>query len=418
MATTWSKYCPDAKTRTAEPLLALPGSHAELKFENGARLTLWGGLPETTGWKVLDCQATLHVPPAGFDLDFTLDRGRVYFGTSKKMGPAKVRVRFADRIADVTLADDGSEVLVEAVRTFAGEPFNREAKPVVPRTDVALGVTQGKATVRTDSKEIALQAPRQRGQELRGGRATTEAKEVLVQEPTGPAGLRWPGDGKPVELDTLPAAWAKTPARLSRERVQEIEAAQRKLVERMAQKDKPIDVAVAEVSQDPSRAAKSLAALCWGTLGRLPPLVDDLGDPQFPELRQAAAAALAQFVARQPGNDRQVYDQLLPGYGKNQAVTAVWLLRGFGDAQIADPTIFERLIAALRSEQLGVRELAVWRLRQADPDGAVQIRFNAADPESAREKAVADWQRRIPPGKLPPKSGTQGKAVQGAPSRG
>jgi hypothetical protein len=390
----WVKVSQDAKPRTAGPLVALPGSHAELKFENGAGLTLWGGLPDTTGWKVLGCEATLHVPPAGFDLDFTLERGRVYVGTAKKMGPTKVRVRFADQIADVTLAEDGSEVMVEVVRTFAGEPFNREAKPVVPRTDVTLGVTQGKAAVVIDSKEVALQAP------------------------PGPAELRWPGEGKPIELDTPPAVWAMVPAKLSRERVQEIEAAQRKLVQRMAQKDKSIDVAVAEVSQDPSRAAKVLAALCWGTIGRLPPLVDDLGEPQFPELRQAAAAALAQFVARQPGNDQQVYDQLLPGYGKNQAATAVWLLRGFGDAQPADPAIYERLMAALRSEQIGVRELAVLRLRQADPEGAAQIKFNAADPEAAREKAVAEWQRRIPPGKLPPKSGPQGKAVQKAPSRG
>ena len=48
---------------------------------------------------------------------------------------------------------------------------------------------------------------------------------------------------------------------------------------------------------------------------------------------------------------------------------ALWLLHGFDETQLSDPATYERLIAALRSDQVSVRELAAWRLRQIDPEG-------------------------------------------------
>jgi hypothetical protein len=390
----WTKITPDTKVATAAPVLALPSSHAELKLDSGARLALWGGLPDTTGSAILDCQVTLHVPPAGFDLDFTLDHGRVYIGTAKAMGPTKVRVRFVDQVWDVTLADEQSEVMVEAVRLFAGEPFVRDGKTESPKTNVTLVVIQGKASVTVDSKEFALQAP------------------------PGPAELRWPETGKPIEVDTAPAAWGKTLTKsLPRDRQQDIEAAQKKLVQRVGEKNKSIELAVAEVAQDepgkpPSRAARVLATVCRGTLGQLTPVLDDVTELQFPDVRQAAAAALAAFAARQPGNDQKLYGELKKAYG-DRADQAMWLLHGFSETQLSDPVMYERLIDLLRSDQPAVRELAAWRLRQIDPEGASQIRFNATDPEPVREKAVGDWQRRIPAGKLPPpRANPQGNAAR------
>jgi hypothetical protein len=389
----WTKVLPDGKVRTAAGLLALPGSHAEIKYDSGTQLTLWGGLPETTGWKVLDCRATLHVPPAGFDADFTLEVGRVYIGSSKKMGPTKVRVRFAGEIWDVTLPDDQAEVMVEVVRLFAGEPFRKDGKGEPAKPEVTLGVLQGSATVTVGSKQFALQAP------------------------PGPAELHWPGTTKPIELDAVPANWAKVPAKLSRDRQREIEAAQLKLIQRVSERSKPVDLAVAEIAQDPSRSAKVLAALCQGTLGLVTPLMDELVDPQFPELRQAAAVALTHLAARGPQDDKTIGDTFQKAYG-GQTELAESLVHGFTDAQTNEPATYERLIAALRSDQAGIRELAAWRLRQLDPDGAAVIRFNATDAEAAREKAVTDWQRRIPQGKLPPKPNTTGRVPTKRPITG
>jgi hypothetical protein len=244
-----------------------------------------------------------------------------------------------------------------------------------------------------------------------------DAKDFDLKAPPGPAELRWdskgPGVGKPVETETAPAPWAKAPGKLTRDRQLEIEVAQKKLVQRIGEKGKPIDLALAEIAQDTSRAARVLAVLGQGALGLLPPLLDALEEPQFPDARAAAAAALSHFAARQPGADQQVYDQLQArrGYPDRQAEQALWLLHGFSEKQLSDPTTYERLIEALRSDQPAMRELAASRLRQIDPDGAAQARFNATDLDAAREKAVGEWQRRIPPGKLPPsRANPQGRA--------
>ncbi len=390
----WTKVAPDARVSTATPLLALAGSHADLTLDTGIHLTLWGGLPETTGWKTLDCQITLHAPPAGYDLDLIVYRGRVYLSTTKKPTPAKVRVRLAGQIWDLTLADDQTEVVIDMSHLFAGEPVRRDGKGEARRFELFVAVLQGKVHVKADAKELDLKAP------------------------PGPAEVRWdnemPDVGNPIELDAVPAAWAKAPAKIPRDRQVELDAAQKKLVQRIGEKGKPIDLALAEIAQDTSRAARVLAVLGQGAIGLLPPLLDALEDPQFPDARAAAAAALAHFDARQPSADQQIYDQLQArrAYTGPQAEQALWLLHGFNERQLSDPAMYERLIAALRSEQPAIRELAAWRLRQIDPDGANQARFNATDPEAAREKAIGDWQRRIPPGKLPPpRANPQGRAT-------
>jgi hypothetical protein len=391
----WIRAAADAKVTTAAPLLALPGSHADLKL-GSAHLTLWGGLPETTGWKTLDGQVTLHVPPAGFDLDFTLDHGRVYFGVAKP--GAKVRARFADEVWDLTLADEQSEVMLDVSRLFAGEPVRRDGKGESPRTSASLAVVQGKAEVRVDAKTFKLTAP------------------------PGPAELTWdnkgPGVSQPVEFAAAPLAWSKSPIKLG-DRQRDVEAAQKALLQRLGAKDKDIGVAVAELAGDnPARTAKPLSVLCQAALGQFSSMVDALEDPSSSEMRYAAAAALAHFVAAKPGNDQLVYNQLKDRKGDQGADQILALLHGFSDAQLNEPRTYERLIDALKSNDTSLRSLAGWRLRLADPEGADRIKFGATDPEPAREKAVGEWQRRIPPGGLPPsKTNPQGRGPRPATSR-
>src|SRR5207248_7341498 len=108
------------------------------------------------------------------------------------------------------------------------------------------------------------------------------------------------------------------PQPLPRARQLEIDAALRKLQQRAADKDKSIDVAVAEVGQDPSRAAQVLAIYCQGALGNLTPLLDAL-EEGLPELRWAAVLALQHFIARQPGKDVEAFEQLKARKGYTEA---------------------------------------------------------------------------------------------------
>src|SRR5207248_1153088 len=132
---------------------------------------------------------------------------------------------------------------------------------------------------------------------------------------------------------------------------------------------------------------------------------------RFAELRQAAVAALQQFIARQSGHDQQAYEQLQAraGYGDRQAGLALKLLHGFTAAELGDPAAYDLLFGGLRDEKVGVRELAAWRLAQADPEGAARARFNAGDADVQRERAIAEWRKRIPEGKLPPGRSAEGR---------
>jgi hypothetical protein len=288
------------------------------------------------------------------------------------------------------------------VTSYAGEPFRRDGKGESPLTQVTLGVMAGQATVAVDAKTFQLQAP------------------------PGPAGLTWDNkrggvSKKPLEFNAPPPFWGKAPVRPpSRERQLEAEAALNKLQKRAAEKNKSIEVAVAEVAQDPTRAARVLAVYCEGALGDLPPLLDALEDGQ-PEVRLAAVYALQHFSARQPGNDGQVFQQLQDrkGYTEGQAERALRLLHGFTETELADPTTYERLIDDLRGERIGLRELAAWRLGQADPEAAGRIGYNATAPDVPRERAIGEWKRRIPSGSVPPpRTAPQGRLTGRTPTSG
>jgi hypothetical protein len=358
---------------------------------------------------VLETQATMHVPPEGIDLDMTLDRGRVYLASAKG-GPAKVRARFADQTWDVTLPDEKSEVLLESVTSYAGEPFRRNPAAEAaesPLTQITLGVTKGKATVRTPEKEYALTAP--------GGDEDEKVAAALSWD--SKAGLR----KEPLELSEPPAFWAKAPVRpLPVEKARQIEAAQRKLNQRLGDEGKSVELALAEMADDPAASSKVLGAYCQGALDMLPPLIDDLEDPGIHELRLAAIYSLQRYIARAPENGVKTFNLLQEkkGYSEQQAETVLALLHGFAEPALTDPATYQTVIAALASDRVGIRELAIWRLAWLDPDGAARINFRPGDTEMNRERAIAEWKRRIPEGKLPPaRNGAQGRAPGRPPAR-
>jgi hypothetical protein len=379
---TWTRIAPETAVMTGAPLLVLAGYHAEIRSDSGAKLLLWGNLPDWLPGGFLDCQVALNAPPAGFDLDLTLDRGRIYLVGAKK--PTPVRLRFAGEIWDVTLADDTTEIVVDVVAAFAGEPFVRDGKGESPLMQAQLGVVSGQVTAQVESRKIDLRAA------------------------PGTCGLVW--ENKKAGFTTLELmsplpTWAMQPIRpMPRERQQEIETALRSLMTRIATPNKPVDLAIAEIADAGTPVGKSLAVLAAGALCACPPVLDALEDGQSPELRQTAALALQELIARRPEFDTQVYEQLQAklGYLERQADETMTLLHGVSEAGRNDPATYDLLFSRLRAERIGERELAAWRLAQLDPEGAVRARYRAGDPEVQRERAITEWRKRIPEGKLPP----------------
>src|SRR5262249_48744434 len=108
------------------PVMALPGYKAELLVDKKVVLTLWGNVPEQLPYRVLESRVKLHIPSAGFDADITLQAGRIYLKSKAATG-AKVRVRVASEVWDVTLPDAEANVLVELISWFEpGTLYARE----------------------------------------------------------------------------------------------------------------------------------------------------------------------------------------------------------------------------------------------------------------------------------------------------
>src|SRR5947209_10842820 len=126
----WQAVEPRAPVSSLEPLMALPGSRAEVdvKGKKGTvGLSLWGNLPELSSFPGRESVVVLHADPE-VDLSLRLERGRVAL-TQKDKGDARVRVQFQDDGYDVTLGEKGTEVAVELYgRWPRGIPFTR-AKP-------------------------------------------------------------------------------------------------------------------------------------------------------------------------------------------------------------------------------------------------------------------------------------------------
>src|SRR5205823_566219 len=101
----WQRLVRDNPVFTNDYLVSLPGYRSEIRLDNGVRLVLWGDLPDgTSPFVVLESGAVLHASPE-FDLDFTLDRGRIIFSNHKSDGQARIRLRFHQETWDVTLLE-------------------------------------------------------------------------------------------------------------------------------------------------------------------------------------------------------------------------------------------------------------------------------------------------------------------------
>lgn len=378
---------PDGKLTSGEPLMSLPGSRSELKFDGGLVVTLWGNLPEYLARPpLLESVATLHAPPDGFDADLTLDRGRVYLTTTKAGAPTRVRVRAGGHAWDVTL-EAGSHVLVDSVTVFAGEPFRRDGDGPRPVTRVTVAVVDGQAKVGFDgANETALAA----------------APEVSVL--TWPA--QPPGSGpKSAKPAMMPEEWLPDPEkRLPRDRIPELELARKALASKAHEPGKSIETVLSEMEQHARGSHKMIGILGDGALGNLTRLVDLFEEPApgLVEQRRAVAAALQGYIAREPGNDVKLFDELRTrkDYGP-QADEAIAFLHDFSEEERHSVDTYRRLAEALKAERVGLRELAAVRLAQLDP--TANIPYNAGGDERSRERGYSLWKQRIDEGKVPTK---------------
>ena len=93
--TGWKRLAGGEQVFTSDDLVSLPGYQSELDLgpDGGAQLLLHGHVPEYSAHFAMDLlmesAVQLHQPEAGFDVDLTLDRGRIYLSNHKAEGAVK-----------------------------------------------------------------------------------------------------------------------------------------------------------------------------------------------------------------------------------------------------------------------------------------------------------------------------------------
>lgn len=370
----------DAAVSSARTVLSLPGYRSGVKLETGVQVDLWGNVPDLFPSPLLASEATFHAPPDGFDADVTVHAGRVYLTAMKPAG-GKVRLRFADQVWDVTLPDEKSDVAFEVVRAMARGTGSEPA-----RVEAVLAVLAGTVGLKVRYKDMPK----------------IEAGEIATWDNKG-KGLEGPRKPDP-KAGTKPSVYfSRFPLVAESDQHRRMNAALGELSQRLTDPDRVL-VVLAEMLQDRADASADAAGrvgvFAEAAIRHWPGLVDAISDAGRSSVREAAAVGLQAALAADPDGAKEVRRLLMERYRLTgeDADTALRLLRGFTDAEKKRPETIDRLVEALASPAVAVRELAIMNLlTDVDPESAGNnglSRFDAGGPEENRETAVRAWKRR------------------------
>jgi hypothetical protein len=359
-------------------LVGLPG--AQLDSANRAvRLTMHSDLQGLSPYPIHESAVRLLSEP-GVDLSLQLDRGRIDLVNQKNSGPAKVRIQVRKDSWNLTLAEPGNQIALEVYgRWQPGVPFTKNPGPKhEPLATLIFLVLKGHVDLEHRGYQVALSAP------------------------PGPAMIEWDSitgqDDTPHRMDKLPP-WADPNAGGDPEL-----AKKRTILERARQMmiAKSPDAALEELLHSNDPFERRLAVFGLGALDNLVGLGRAIRGTKHADVWDNGILALRHWIGRSPGQDQGLYQGLIEvaKFPPIEAETVLQLLHSFGDAELANPELYETLIEYLNHHELAIRGLAYWHLKRLVPAGK---KFGYAPQESkeARAEAIKKWKELIPEGKMP-----------------
>jgi uncharacterized protein (TIGR03000 family) len=375
----WRLSAKDDPLYAEDLIIALPGSGL-VTNAGTVRLRLLRYLDSPL--PTIEPAVVLH-KNADFDLDFTLDRGLVEATNTKEKGAARVLIRAQGETWEATLAEPGSQLLVELYGAWPkGARFKKNPGPKdVPLADMTFLVLKGQVDLKHGGDLVALSAP------------------------PGPAQIEWDNvtgmDPSPKPLKELPA-WVLPPtddAGKEKERLRD--AVYRRFTEALA--SKPLDAVVDEFLESKNPLERRMAVVVLAATDDLARLGKALREAKRPDVWDDAVLALRHWMGRAPGQDLKLYNRLVESknFTPEQAETVMQLLHTFSDVDEQRPALYEKLIDALDDDSFPVRALAHWHLIRLVPEGR-KIAYDPHAPKEELQKTQKEWQALIPPGKLPP----------------
>jgi hypothetical protein len=378
----WGRLNNGSKVQTGYHLVSLPGYQSKIILDSGVQMTLWGNVPAFSDFPpVLESTVMLHAPATGVDLEFTLDHGRVLLANGKASGPAHIRLRFLTQTWNVTLPEPGSEVAVEFWGLEQpGDPLDQKAAGT-PLLVLDLYTVRSKATLEVGGQKYNVPPSAQVNWTNLSGKV--EGPQTLAQ---------------------LPPWWVTKPD-LKQPQVADMAVALLDYRDLLKQKAAVNDTVLTQVRESNDSANRQLGVLSLGALDAALPLVDSLEDRLHADVRSAASYALRYWMGRNEDHRQELLRTLheKKGYSPEKATLIVALLRGCSDQAAKRPQTYAGLIALLNHDNLAVRELAFQQLAMLAPDIARSIKYDPVADAEKRAVAVAEWKKRIPDGKVPPR---------------
>lgn len=392
--------------------VSLPGSKSTVALDSGVEITLWGNLPEVTlDPNVWESRVLLHAHDL-LDADLTHERGRIVLRNKKKgEKEAQVRVRFLNptQHAEENYFDfvlqPGAAVIIERFSTLErDEPFYEDAKNPLrtgPTATMVVRAYVGSATMR-----YAGQAPH----------SLEESANTVVQWQSRQARTV-------TQVTSPPAPWFKgTPPlkdkndQLAREKAIEVH----NYLAKQMDKDKQVDVAIAEIVQMVQEAAQKETVkgkvisidtyFLWRHAIRSSAATDDVmsiyevfAQDNTPMLiRGQCLMTLQHWLALERDHDYVLLDAVKKQVNKKTpSIKIVELFHYISTEDARRPATYQHLIEGLNNDLLPIRTLSHFHLLNLAPSGGA-IPYDPAMPRPMREAAVAEWTRLIPPGQLPP----------------
>jgi hypothetical protein len=356
-----------------------PGSAIDSK-DGAVQVRLYSDLLGNSPHPILEAAIIPQPPSKGFDMELTLDRGRILLVNEKKEGPAKVRLHFHDQTWDLTLNEPKARVGMDLWgRWPAGVIWHKNDKTAkAPTAVLNLLVLEGSIELQQGNSQRSMRAP------------------------PGPALIQWDSiagtDPSTLRLEELPE-WA-SPTEALKERLKKLQPKFEKMREWVQKLG--IEGAATEARKSGDDDLERIGVVVLGAIDDLSTLIDQLNYPKH-EIRDHTVTVMRHWIGRGPGQDARMYAALLKkDYTPAQAETVLELLHSPGPKQLGSPEWWETLIEYLKSDKVAVRKLAEYHLYRLVPAGK-KIKYSSVGTKAEQEAAYKEWKKLIPEGELPPR---------------
>jgi len=361
-----------------------PGYKAVLRLDGGLQQEAWANTFDLSPLSpVQECRWVNHLyRPGQQAAEITIEQGRFYF-SSKRAGPAAVRLRIGELVWDVRLPDEKAELAVEVSRRLEPGP--------------------GQPQVRLAAALVALRG------ELELRRAGQEP-EILK---TGQERF-WTSNNP----DTAPVAstnrdttyWSKYPTSPDGERAKEVYELLSETAKNLLESGNLRALAREYLSRKTNLPARKdvvrqeYALDLFASLEDLEALTDALNDPARLWVRKRAYVALRRAFATNPANVASFRDVLLnkTGLKEDKAELMLVYLRDLSREERTNPQILNGLlntISLVEGGTIGLRESALQQLLMmlppSEPKYSEYAIFDVASPLEARAAQIQLWRKKI-----------------------